>query len=70
MNQKSDNEEEGEKASDDQASGSMPFFRDMPPRHVKGSRRTVFFFIAVAILLPLVIGGMFYLLRSLQSPGF
>ena len=62
-------EEQGESSETD-APGDMPLFKDMPARHVKGSRRTILAIIMIAILLPLVVGGLFYLLRSLQSPGY
>jgi hypothetical protein len=70
MSEWSENEGEGDDSSGDEQPGSMPFFKDMPPRHVKGSRRTIFAFIVVVILVPVVVGGLFYLLRSLQSPGY
>ncbi len=70
MSESPENEPEKDESSRDDEPGSMPFFKDVPPRHVKGSRRVIFAFIALVILVPLFIGGLFYLLRSLQSPGY
>ncbi len=60
---------DGKNAEEHEEPGSMPLFIDIPPRHVKGSRAAIFFFIALAVLVPIVLGVLFYLLRTLQAPG-
>lgn len=47
------------------APGSMPLFKDMPPRHIKGARRFVIGGLILAIAIPVGIGLLFYILRSL-----
>lgn len=49
------------------SNGDMPLFQDMPPRHIKGTRRLIFAGLALIIALPVVIGLLFYLLRSLVT---
>lgn len=49
------------------SSGDMPLFQDMPPRHIKGTRRFVIGGLILAIAIPLGIGALFYVLRSLVA---
>ena len=46
-------------------SGAMPLFQDMPPRHIKGTRRFVIGGLILAIAIPVGLGALFYILRSL-----
>lgn len=43
----------------------MPLFQDMPPRQIKGARRFVIGGLILAIAIPIGIGLLFYVLRSL-----
>jgi len=54
---------------DDSPPGQMPFFQEIPPRHAKGSRRFILMGLLLAISIPIVLGLVFVLLRSLVSPG-
>lgn len=47
------------------AGGAMPLFQDMPPRHIKGTRRFIIAGLILAIAIPTGLGLLFYVLRSL-----
>ena len=69
MTESDDNPKPAAKKSDGARSkktgGAMPLFQDMPPRQIKGARRFVIGGLILAIAIPIGIGLLFYVLRSL-----
>lgn len=64
-----DDEDEEFVDHDNSTPGSMPFFQDIPPRHVKGSKRVIVVGLLLTIGIPIVLGLLFFLLRSMVNPG-